>query len=651
MLLLTVILFFGSIQLIKYRTPNVVFFPKGEPNMIDVYVSLPIGTDIHYTDSITHILEDRVYKVIGQNNPIVKSVITNVAIGATDPNDNDNGTYSNKSKIDVAFVDFSKRNGVSTAKYLDSIQKAVQGLPGVELSVDQEKNGPPTGKPINIEIRGDNYPQLVNTSQDLLHYLDSMNIPGVEELKSDLQKNKPEIVFDIDRERANYEGVSTGQIGSEIRTAVYGNEASKYRDQNDEYPIMIRYQRNQREDVNALKNLDITFRDMNMHGDIRQIPISTFANIHYGRTYGAITRLNEKPIITLSSNVLGGFNANQVVSQITAAIKNFHTPNGVAIELTGEQQDQKETQDFLSLALGIAVALIFVILISQFNSVAKPLIILSEVIFCVIGIILGFSITKMDISIVMCGLGFVALAGLVVRNGILLVEFADMLMKQGSNALDAAIEAGKIRMTPVLLTAIAAILGLIPLAVGFNIDFVTLFTNFNPHIFFGGDSVAFWGPLSWTMIFGLGFATFLTLLLVPVMYYGLDKVRTYKWSNVMKGRILKNPFSFKGRIRRTEYVLSLIIIMVANAIITKATQGQSVMVTMILKNILEGPVVWFFLAQAAKRCHDIGKNGWWQLIPIWSLLLIDQAGDEGTNEYGESPKGKKAIEEESLQLV
>jgi multidrug efflux pump len=646
-LLCTILLFIFSIVLFSKRTPNVVFFPKGDPNMIDVFVSLPIGTDIHYTDSITRILEDRVYKVIGHDNPIVKSVITNVAIGATDPSENDNGTYPNKSKIDVAFVDFSKRNGVSTAKYLDSIQKAVQGLPGVELAVDQEKNGPPTGKPINIEIRGDNYTQLVNTSQNLLHYLDSMNIQGVEELKSNLQKNKPEIVFDIDRERANYEGVSTGQIGSEIRTAVYGNEASKYRDQNEEYPIMIRYQRSQREDINALKNLDITFRDMNMHGDIRQIPISTFANIHYGRTYGAITRLNEKPIITLSSNVLGGFNPNQVVAQITAALKNFHTPGGIAIELTGEQQDQKETANFLLLALGIAVGLIFIILISQFNSVAKPFIILSEVIFCVIGIILGFSITKMDMSIVMCGLGFVALAGLVVRNGILLVEFADMLMKQGSSALDAAIEAGKIRMTPVILTAIAAILGLIPLAVGFNIDFVTMFSKLNPHIFFGGDSVAFWGPLSWTMIFGLSFATFLTLLLVPVMYYGVDKVQHYKWSNVLKGRILKNPFSFNGRIRRTEYLVSIIIVMIVNSIIGKMFHDSSV-VSMILKNLCEIPVMWFIFAQGAKRAHDIGKSGWWQLIPIWNLLLIDQAGKPETNAFGESPKGKSIVKEEVL---
>ncbi|NNM95650.1 MAG: efflux RND transporter permease subunit [Bacteroidia bacterium] len=517
--------FIFSIILFAYRTPNVVFFPKGDPNFIYVYLNLPVGTDVKYTDSVTQLLEGRVYKVLGKNNPMVQSVITNVAIGATDPSDNDQGTYPNKSKIGVAFVDYSERHGVSTRIYLDSIQHAVQGIAGAEISVDQERAGPPTGKPVNIEIKGDDYKVLATASQNLLHYLDSMDIPGVEELKSDLQKNKPEIVFDIDRERANFQGVSTGQIGQEIRTAVYGYEASKYRDLNDEYPIMVRYRKSQRENINELRNLDITFRDMNMHGEIRQIPISTFANIHYGRTYGAITRLNEKPVITLSSNVLGGYNSNQVVAQVSSAIRNFQKPRGVDIELTGEQQDQKETSTFLGHAFLTAIGLIFMILITQFNSISKPFIILSEVIFCIVGILLGFSITKMDMSIVMCGVGFVALAGLVVRNGILLVEFTDLLVGQGYSVADAVVEGGRIRMTPVLLTAIATILGLIPLAVGLNIDFVTMFSELNPHIFFGGDSVAFWGPLSWTMIFGLSFATFLTLIVVPVMYSIADKVK------------------------------------------------------------------------------------------------------------------------------
>jgi multidrug efflux pump len=515
----TFALFILSFVLFGIRSPKVEFFPKGDPNMVQVFLNLPVGTSIHYTDSITRTMEDKVYKVIGHNNPVVNSVITNVAIGATDPADMDQGTYPNKSKITINFVDFSERHGVSTVKYLDSIQKITKGIPGAEVTVSQESSGPSNGKPVNIEVRGDDYNELVNTSQNLLHYLDSLDIPGIEELKSNLQKNKPELAFDIDRERANYQGVSTGQIGSEIRTAVYGYETSKFRDLNDEYPIMVRYERDQRTDINALRNLDITFRDMNMHGEIRQVPISTFTNIHYGKTYGAITRLNEKPVITISSNLLNGFYPSDVIPTVTQAIHNFHSPKGVDIELTGEQQDQKETSSFLGGAMLTSLCLIFLILITQFNSVSKPFIILSEVIFSIIGIMLGYAITGMTMSIIMTGIGFVALAGLVVRNGILLVEFTDMLIEQGTPVREAIIEAGRIRMTPVLLTAIATILGLIPLAVGLNIDFATLFTDLNPHIYFGGDSVAFWGPLSWTMIFGLSFATFLTLILVPIMYF------------------------------------------------------------------------------------------------------------------------------------
>ncbi len=193
--------------------------------------------------------------------------------------------------------------------------------------------------------------------------------------------------------------------------------------------------------------------------------------------------------------------------------------------MTGAQEDQAETSNFLGVAGLVALGLIFMILVIQFNSVGKPLIILTEILFSVIGVLLGFSLFRMEISIVMSGVGIMALAGIVVRNGILLVEFTDLLISQGVELKDAVIEAARTRMTPVLLTAMAATLGLIPLAVGLNIDFVTLFTEFNPHIFFGGDNVAFWGPLSWTMIFGLIFGTFLTLFLVPVMYLIMARFR------------------------------------------------------------------------------------------------------------------------------
>ncbi|NUM31137.1 MAG: efflux RND transporter permease subunit [Bacteroidetes bacterium] len=510
-------LFIFSIFLLIVTKPNVVFFPSSEPHFVYTYITLPVGTDQKYTDEITKEVENRIYKVLGKNNPIVESVISNVALGASDPQENDRSVASNKSKVSVSFVEYSKRNGVSTQKYLEKIREAVRGIPGAAITVSKENNGPPTAKPISIEIAGEDFNELIQTSNNLKHYLDSINIEGVEELKSDLVNNKPEIVIEIDRERANREGISTGQIGSEIRTAVYGKEISKFKDNNDEYPIQLRYSVDQRTNINQLLNLKISYRDMNMGGMVRQIPLSSVANIHYSNTYGGIKRKNQKRLVTISSNVLSDYNANKVVAIVSEAVASFPKPDNVTIKMGGEQEEQIETGEFLAGALLSSIGLIILILVIQFNSISRPVIILTEIIFSIIGVFLGNAIFGMDFSIVMTGVGIVALAGIVVRNGILLVEFTDHLIAQGWQLKEAVIEAGRIRMTPVLLTASATILGLVPLAVGMNIDFVKMFTELNPHIFFGGDSVAFWGPLSWTMIFGLGFSTFLTLILVPAM--------------------------------------------------------------------------------------------------------------------------------------
>ncbi|MDX2002997.1 MAG: efflux RND transporter permease subunit [Chitinophagales bacterium] len=516
----TFFLLVAAIAITILRNPEVEFFPKSDPNFIYVYITLPVGTDQVYTDSITQIVENRVYGVVGEKNPIIESIISNVTIGVSDPSEGERGSFPNKGRIAISFVEFSHRNGQSTSAYLDKIRAAVKDIPGTEIIVDQERNGPPTGKPVNIEISGDDMQQLIATSQNLKRYLDSLQIPGVEELRSDLQERKPELVVKIDRERANREGISTAQIGSELRTAVFGKEVSKFRDANDEYPITLRLIKEQRQDIDMILNMKITYRDMNMQGAIRQVPISSVASAEYGSTYGAIKRKDQKRLITLSSNVLGGYNANEVLQNVQAAVGQFNTPEGVLISFTGESEEQQESANFLGWALMVAFGIIFLILVTQFNSLGKPLIILTEIPLSMIGVLLGFSIFNMPMSIVMVGVGIVALAGIVVRNGILLIEFTEILYKErGYDLKTAVIEAGRTRMTPVLLTATATCLGMIPLAVGLNIDFETLFTHGNPHIFFGGDSVAFWGPLSWAMVFGLLFATFLTLVLVPVMYY------------------------------------------------------------------------------------------------------------------------------------
>ncbi|HRE66095.1 MAG TPA: efflux RND transporter permease subunit [Cyclobacteriaceae bacterium] len=522
-----IVLFFVSIAFFISRDPKVGFFPQSDPNFIYAYIRMPIGTDQRVTDSVTHIVENRITNVMGEGNPLVKSIISNVAIGANEDPFEAAGTQSSPhlGKVSVAFVEFAKRDGQSTAVYMDSIRTVIKGIVGAEITVAQEQNGPPTGKPINIELTSDNFTDIVVTAEKVKRYLDSVQVGGVEELKSDFQSDKPEIVINIDREKANREGISTAQIGMILRTAIYGTEISKFRDANDDYPIQLRVAEHQRNDINSLLNIPVTFRDMSSGGQVRQVPLSAIAKIDYTNSYAGIRRIDQKRVITLSSNVLNNYNANDVVQEIQSHLNNYQMPDGVTFKMTGEQEEMAETMAFMGKAFGIAAMLIFMILVLQFNSISKPFIVLAEIVFSVIGVLLGFSIFKMEMSVVMTGVGILALSGIVVRNGILLVEFTDILIAQGMELRAAIIEASKTRMTPVLLTAMAATAGLIPLAVGFNIDFIKMFTELNPHIFFGGDNVAFWGPLSWTMIFGLIFGTILTLVLVPVLYLLVAKLK------------------------------------------------------------------------------------------------------------------------------
>ncbi|MGD0710036.1 MAG: efflux RND transporter permease subunit [Bacteroidales bacterium] len=541
-ILATIVLLVASFILTSVSHTKTILFPSGDPQYIYTYIKLPVGTDVNVTDSITGIVENRIKNVLakdypGGKNPILESIISNVSLGASESMF-DRSSTSNKGKVTVAFVEFSKRHGISTSQYLDKMRDAVKGIPIAEITVDANKMGPPSsGKPVNIEISGDNLEDLIVTAGDFKKYVEALKIPGIEQLKSDFDDSKPEITIDIDRERANREGLSTGQIGNEIRTAILGTEVSKYREDEDQYPIQLRYAKDVRDHIDKLLNLKIVYRDMTS-GTLRQIPLSAVAKINYENSYGGIKRKNLKKVITLGSNVLTGYTAAEINNKITKSLPGFSKKEGVDISLTGENEDMKDTMLFMVKAVLLTLCLILFILITQFNSISKTLIILSEVIFSVIGVLLGYLIFGMDFSVVLTGMGIVALAGIVVRNGILLVEFTDVLKERGLKTRDAIIQAGKTRITPVILTATATILGLIPLAIGLNINFETLFTEFNPHIWMGGDSVRFFGPLSWAIVFGLSFATFLTLILVPAMYFIAysSKVGTKRRSSNRKSR-------------------------------------------------------------------------------------------------------------------
>jgi len=527
------ILFPISVFLLIARGNKATFFPSGDPNFIYVYLKMPVGTNVKTTDSVTHVLEQRVFKVLENEKPgtegsIVESIIANVANSANNPRSNNRSIQPNLGRIQVSFVEYEKRDGKKTLPFLDAIRANMGGIPGASVEVTKEEGGPPTDPPVNIEIVGDKFEDIATVATKLNNFLDTNHINGIENLKLDVDLNSPEITIKVDREKAMMEGLSTGQIGMEIRTAVFGKEVSKLKDGEDEYKIQLRYSDLIRNNVTDLMNMRITFMDMNTMR-IKSVPISSVASIDYTNTSGAIARKNVKRTIQLQSNVLDPSMTAKVNQELTVKIAQFKSqytlPGNVTIRQTGQGEQEAETNSFLGMALTIALGLIFLILVLQFNSISKPFIVLTEIFFSVIGVLLGYAITGMTIASIMLGVGVIGLAGIVIKNGILLIEFTDELRGRGMKTREAAIMAGKIRIIPVMLTAIATILGLLPLAVGFNIDFVSLFQHFNPHIFFGGDSVVFWGPLSWTIIFGLVFAFFLTLIMVPSMYIISERLR------------------------------------------------------------------------------------------------------------------------------
>lgn len=526
------VLFPVVVLLLIARGNKATFFPSGDPNMIYVYLKMPPGTDVKATDSVMHILDQRVYDVLKDEMPdkggIVESVITNVANSANNPRDQNRSVRPNLGRIQISFVEFEKRNGKGTKHYLDSIRARMVGIPGASIEVAQEDAGPPTDPPVNIEISGDEFDEVAYVATQLSNYLDTNQVYGVENLRMDVDLQSPEITIQIDRERAMMEGLSTAQIGMELRTAIFGKEVSKLKIGEDEYEIQLRSSENVRNNINELLNTRITFMDMNTMR-VKSVALSDVARIDYTNSSGAIARKNVKRTIQLQSNVLDPSMTAKVNSELADKITAFRAqqqlPDGVQIKQTGQGEQEAETSSFLFSALLIALGLIFLILVLQFNSLSKPFIVLTEIFFSIIGVLIGYAITGMTISTIMLGVGIIGLAGIVIKNGILLIEFTDELRMRGMKTREATIQAGKIRIIPVLLTAIATMLGLLPLAVGFNIDFGRFLNEWNPNIFFGGDSVVFWGPLSWTIIFGLIFAFFLTLIMVPSMYLISERLR------------------------------------------------------------------------------------------------------------------------------
>ncbi len=516
----TISLLVLSFLLIAKFTPPIVFFPQPQPKQIEIYLKMPEGTDVEKTNLIALEVEKRIEKVLGKNNPDVDAIVSNVSIGTNRPMELAPPKQPRQAKVTVIFFEYKKRKEKNTRKYVAEFKEVLSDLPDVEISVEEEAAGPPRGKPVTIEIVSDDIQELIKASAKAKIYLDSLNIPGVEELRSDLELKKPEIRLIVDREKARREGVSSVQIAGEIRTLLFGKEADKFKDGEDDIPIVVRYDEKYRENIEKLLNAKIKFMDM-AKGKKRQIPLSSLVRFELTETFGRINRRDQQRVVTLSSNVLPGYNANEINQIIEAELSQFFKNNNkVKFRFGGEQEDQKDAQKFLSKAFMISIGLILLILIILFNSVGRTLIILLQIAFSLIGILLGFVLTGKEIAIVMTGVGTIALAGIVINNGILLIEFADLLYRErGVPYRQAIVEAARIRLNPVLLTATSTIFGMIPIAVGFNINFVTLLQRFDPQIYFGGYMNAIWSPLAWTFIFGLLFATVLTLLVLPSLFF------------------------------------------------------------------------------------------------------------------------------------
>lgn len=531
---------------------KVEFFPDNKPNQIVVYIEYPEGTDIEKTNQITKEIENRVFEVLNQDqytdgdyNFMIESSVSQVGEGAGNPQ-TDAGSAAempHKGKITASMREFKYRRGEDSEIMRQKVQEALVGIyPGVLISVEKDANGPPVGHPINIEIKGDDYNELIATAEEMRNYLNTKNIGGVDELKIDVNKDKPSMQVMVDRKKAGELGVNSSQVGQQLRNSIFGAKAGVYKEGGEDYDIYVRFDENNRYNRSALFNQTITFRDM-ASGQIREIPVSAIAKPSNNSGFSAIKHKGVKRVVTLYSALAPGFSdAGAVVSQIQNEMRSFKKlPNDIKIDYTGQIEEQNKQMAFLMGAFFTGLGLIFFILIFQFNSVSKPGIIMLAIFLSFIGVFGGMVITGASFVIMMTMMGIIALAGIVVNNGVVLLDYTQLLIDRKKiekniskeefldkkDLFEAIVKGGKARLRPVLLTAITTILGLIPLAVGININFFTLMSELNPNIYIGGDNVVFWGPLAWSVIYGLFIATFLTLIIVPVLFFLVTKFKMW----------------------------------------------------------------------------------------------------------------------------
>ncbi len=548
--ILLIVAFAGFGYSVASQRTKVEFFPDNTPNQIIVYIEYPQGTDIEKTNTITKKIEDRVYGILNDAeytddgyNYLVESVVSQVGEGAGNPQTDGGSTAEmpHRGKITASMREYKYRRGADSELLRQKVQEALVGIyPGVLISVEKDANGPPAGAPINIEIEGSDYAELILIAERMREFINTKNIAGIDELKIDVNKSKPSMQVEIDRQKAGELGVSSGQVGQILRNSIFGSKAGVYKEGGDDYDIYVRFNKEDRYSTSALFDQKIIFRDP-ATGKIKEIPVSVIAKQKNSSGFSAIKHKDTKRVVTVYSALAPGYtDAGVIVSNIQNEMKDFpELSNDIKIDYTGQIEEQNKQMAFLLGAFFSGLGLIFLILIFQFNSVSKPAIIMLAIFLSLIGVFGGIVLTGSAFVIMMTMMGIISLAGIVVNNGVVLLDYTQLLIDRkmiakgmddhdlltAANVKESIVEGGRARLRPVLLTAITTILGLIPLAIGFNINFFTLFSDGDPNIYFGGDNVVFWGPLAWTVIYGLIIATFLTLIVVPVLFFIVHKLK------------------------------------------------------------------------------------------------------------------------------
>lgn len=557
---LLIVAFMGFGASVGSQRTKVEFFPDNTPNQIIVYIEYPEGTDIQKTNAITKDIEARVYKIIddaaykkGEFNFLTESAVSQVGEGAGNPQ-TDGGSAAempHRGKITATMREYKFRDGADSNVLLKKVQEGLKDIyPGVTISVEKDAVGPPAGYPINLELSGKDYGELIATAERMRDFINSKNIQGIDELKIDVNKAKPSMRVEVDRKKAGELGVTAGQVGQQLRNSIFGAKAGIYKEDGEDYDIYVRFNEENRYNTSAIFNQKITFRDP-ASGQVKEIPVSAVAKQSNSSGFSAIKHRDTRRVVTLYSALAPGFtDAGAIVSKVQNEMKSFtEKPDTVQIDYTGQIEEQNKQMAFLMGAFFTGLGLIFFILIFQFNSVSKPGIIMMAIFLSLIGVFGGIVATGSAFVIMMTMMGIISLAGIVVNNGVVLLDYTQLLIDrkkiqknledheqlENEDLLEAIIRGGKARLRPVLLTAITTILGLIPLATGLNINFFTLFTEFDANIYVGGDNVIFWGPLAWTVIYGLFIATFLTLIVVPILFYLITKFKLWLKS-VLKGR-------------------------------------------------------------------------------------------------------------------